>query len=708
MVALDRNAGLRVLPFRPDLAIALPDRTHPTCGTSSGSARHTSYQEYGIHLNTLTTSRVVAALIFVLSSGIALGAPAEQQSTLVEGDPARSTSPVAARFAARKEPVEQLFKAIGSEMKKAFQVSAKARTYRISGEFDLEQPFETLERVSASLGLIWYYDGQVVYVYDGSESTSVMLQLPADTVNGLITFLKSASLYDHRFPLKHSSADTGLIYLSAPPKYVEIVQSAAAMLQNQEPAVQEDGRRVEVVRLRHAFVSNRSVRRRDTTEIVPGLAHVLSQVMSRQVSVDPASFTESGSTSIRSNSSYDFSSDLSVGRPLLPSGLAGDRPYLPNDAAGGRPLLPHAMASSPGGDVRLPQSGGATLEGFAWAARAPSRAAEGFASAARAPSRAAEGFAWAARRPYGSADAQAPGEPLRDGSSTPIRIVAYANTNSLLLEGSPQQIAMAKRIIAQLDIPKEQVELSLWVIDVQKQAADELGAQWAAGGKLGPVEVGFNSSVFSQGATLSRSDTMKFLASVTALARQSRARIVSRPILLAQDNSPAVFDNSKSFYVRLEGERIASLQKVTYGTMINVLPHVVDGRGRIEMELSVEDGYSAAASPDLRLDLPIVSSTSISTMARVQHQQSLLIGGYTLNERTEGSSKIPLLGDIPLLGQLFTFQKDSDVQSVRLFLIQPRLLAEDGDFDPHSVNTPPRIDNAVDALRAQLGKPHGQ
>lgn len=561
-------------------------------------------------------------------------------------------------------------------MKKAFQVSAKARAYRISGEFDLDQSFETLERVSASLGLVWYYDGQVVYVYDGSESASVMLHLPAETVSALIAFLKGASLYDHRFPLKQSSANSGLIYLSAPPKYVEIVQSAASMLQNQESPVQDDGRRVEVVRLRHAFVSNRSVRRRDSTEIVPGLAQVLSEAMSRRVRVDPAGFNESGNTT----AGNAFSSDLSMGRPMLPNSLMGARPDLPNDVGGERPLLPQAMASSPTGDVNRSWKGAATLEGFAPAFRPRQEAA----------------------------DARVPDEPLEAGTFTPIRIVAYANTNSLLLEGTPQQIAMARRIIAQLDIPKEQVELSLWVIDVQKRAANELGAQWAAGGQLGSVEVGFNASVFSQGATLSRSDTMKFLASVTALARQSRARIVSRPILLAQDNSPAVFDNSKSFYVRLEGERIASLQKVTYGTMINVLPHVVDGRGRIEMELSVEDGYSAPPSPELRLDLPIVSNTSISTMARVQHQQSLLIGGYTLNERTGGSSKIPLLGDIPLLGQLFTFQRDSEVQSVRLFLIQPRLLAEEGDFDPQGVDTPPSIDNAVDALRAQLGRSHAQ
>lgn len=609
--------------------------------------------------------------VAVLSS-VAQAASPEPSSFVAQDRPAQADKAgVPARFVARKEPVEQLFKALGSEMNKTFRVSLKARSYRISGEFDLDRPFEMLERVSASLGLTWYYDGQVVYVYDGSESTSVMLQLPTSAVKELIAFLKDASLYDRRFPLKHSSSNTGLIYLSAPPKYVEIVQSAAAMMQTQEPIAQDDARRVEVIRLRHAFVSSRTITRRDTSETVPGLAQVLSEVMSRRVNVDMAAPT--------ARERLALPDDVASGRLALSDGLAGARPQLPNDVANGRPTLPHGMAGANTQIARFFEGGDAARN----------------ASAQAYPTL------------YGSPDNETPFAAQGTGWSAPIRIVAYANTNSLLLEGSAEQIAMARRIIAQLDVPKEQVELSLWVIDVQKQDADEIGAQWAAGGKLGSVEVGFNASVLGQGATLSRSDTVKFLASVTALARQSKARIVSRPILLAQDNSPAVFDNSKSFYVRLEGERIASLQKVTYGTMINVLPHVVDTHGRIEMELSVEDGYSAAASPDLRLDLPIVSTTSISTMARVQHQQSLLIGGYTLNERTEGTSKIPLLGDIPYLGRLFTFRNESDVQSVRLFLIQPRLLAEDGDFDSSNIETPSKIDDAVDALRAQLGKSHG-
>ena len=246
------------------------------------------------------------------------------------------------------------------------------------------------------------------------------------------------------------------------------------------------------------------------------------------------------------------------------------------------------------------------------------------------------------------------------------------------------------------------MELSLWVIDIQKSNFDALGATWSASGKVGPMNLGFNTP-----ATLSQSQTMQFMASVTALSQDKKARIVSRPILLAQDNSPAVFDNSKTFLVRVRGERVAALERFTYGTMISVTPHVVAPDGRIEMELTIEDGSSDAPTKASGLDLPVVSSTKISTVARVQHEQSLLIGGYTQSHNTEGIDKIPLLGDIPMLGRLFQFRNTNDQQSVRLFLIQPRMLAEDARFERERVRTPVDITDAVEALKIQVERVRG-
>lgn len=61
-------------------------------------------------------------------------------------------------------------------------------------------------------------------------------------------------------------------------------------------------------------------------------------------------------------------------------------------------------------------------------------------------------------------------------------------------------------------------------------------------------------------------------------------------MILTQENVPALFDNNTSFYTRVEGERVATLEQVTYGTMINVLPRLSSAGNSVEMEVTIEDG----------------------------------------------------------------------------------------------------------------------
>ncbi|QHE91850.1 EscC/YscC/HrcC family type III secretion system outer membrane ring protein [Pandoraea fibrosis] len=587
--------------------------------------------------------RACVGFLLLIASVATHGAPSVAPLPASEPHAARSSSPTdvdlaatdasPARFIARKEPVEQLFKAIGSEIHKATRLSSKARQYRISGEFDLRRPFELIERVTSSLGLIWYFDGQIIYVYDNSEVASAMLSVSSETVDSLVSSLKKSALYDHRFPIKHA-VGTDLVYVSGPPKYVEVVQAAASLLHTQTEVTRRTERHIELIRIRHVPVGDRNYSQRGVQSSVAGLAQVLAAVLGRGASVT-----------------------------VMPPKDPGTRS--PGDGSKDAALpLPPGVSEMPPFDVNTP----VTL----------------------APRGTTTATGQLAQEPAGSVNAATE-------DAAPMNIVAYPSSNSLLLEGTGQQLATARRLIDQLDVAKDQVELSLWVIDIQKNNLDELGVNWSANGSIGPVNVGFNTA-----ATLSRSQAMQFMASVTALSQQKKARIVSRPILLAQDNSPAVFDNSKTFLVRVRGERVAALEKFTYGTMISVTPHVVSPDGRIEMELTIEDGNSDAPSKGSGLDLPVVSSTKISTVARVQHEQSLLVGGYTQSHNTEGVEKIPLLGDIPVLGRLFQFRNTNDQQSVRIFLIQPRMLVEDARFERERVRTPVDITDAVDALKAQV------
>lgn len=252
-----------------------------------------------------------------------------------------------------------------------------------------------------------------------------------------------------------------------------------------------------------------------------------------------------------------------------------------------------------------------------------------------------------------------------------IQIIAYPDTNSLLVKGTVSQVDFIEKLVATLDIPKRHIELSLWIIDIDKTDLEQLGADWS-----GTIKIGSSlSASFNNSGSISTLDGTQFIATIQALAQKRRAAVVARPVVLTQENIPAIFDNNRTFYTKLVGERTAELDEVTYGTMISVLPRFA-ARNQIELLLNIEDGNEINSDKTNVDDLPQVGRTLISTIARVPQGKSLLIGGYTRDTNTYESRKIPILGSIPFIGKLFEYEGTNANNIVRVFLIEPREIDE--------------------------------
>ncbi|MBC0427653.1 EscC/YscC/HrcC family type III secretion system outer membrane ring protein [Escherichia coli] len=252
-----------------------------------------------------------------------------------------------------------------------------------------------------------------------------------------------------------------------------------------------------------------------------------------------------------------------------------------------------------------------------------------------------------------------------------IQIIAYPDTNSLLVKGTVSQVDFIEKLVATLDIPKRHIELSLWIIDIDKTDLEQLGADWS-----GTIKIGSSlSASFNNSGSISTLDGTQFIATIQALAQKRRAAVVARPVVLTQENIPAIFDNNRTFYTKLVGERTAELDEVTYGTMISVLPRFAS-RNQIELLLNIEDGNEINSDKTNVDDLPQVGRTLISTIARVPQGKSLLIGGYTRDTNTYESRKIPILGSIPFIGKLFEYEGTNANNIVRVFLIEPREIDE--------------------------------
>ncbi|OBU10388.1 EscC/YscC/HrcC family type III secretion system outer membrane ring protein [Morganella psychrotolerans] len=254
-----------------------------------------------------------------------------------------------------------------------------------------------------------------------------------------------------------------------------------------------------------------------------------------------------------------------------------------------------------------------------------------------------------------------------------IRIVPLQGENSLLLKGNRNALNLINQLIKQLDVAKPQIELSLWIIDVSKNEADQLGINWQADYGGGKMKVAFNLSELNQFTGFS------FFSKIRALSAKGQANMVSRPIILTQDNTPAVFDNNTTFYTTLLGERVSSLESITYGTKVSVTPRIANQRKSVEMIIELEDGAQKKEIAESNGEgaLPVINRTNISTIARVAQGNTLLIGGYTRENTHHHKDKVPLLGDIPLAGRLFQFESVKTEKMVRLFLLQPRILQQD-------------------------------
>ncbi|MGI9228483.1 MAG: type III secretion system outer membrane ring subunit SctC [Gammaproteobacteria bacterium] len=278
-------------------------------------------------------------------------------------------------------------------------------------------------------------------------------------------------------------------------------------------------------------------------------------------------------------------------------------------------------------------------------------------------------------------------------------IIADPRINAIIVRDIESRMKTYEQLIQGLDVPLDQVEIQVTILDVNNNDVENLGLQWTVSGNDSDVAISFNSTV------LSTADAWQIFARVSALQETGASRIVSRPSVLTQDNHEALFQSDQTFYVRLGTERsdAVDLVPVSYGTVLKVRPHVIyEGETRkIYLSIHVEDGVRGNVEENVT-DVPEVSRTVIETQATVQERQSLIIGGYNIRERTETLRQIPILGKIPIMGQLFTWKRREERQFDRYYLITPTVV--DTSID-HSINT--GFDD-LDRVRDELATPPTQ
>ena len=290
----------------------------------------------------------------------------------------------------------------------------------------------------------------------------------------------------------------------------------------------------------------------------------------------------------------------------------------------------------------------------------------------------------AATSPASASPAAAGGIAAAVGPGRPI-IQADSRLNAVIVRARPDDMPIYEQLIAILDTPSQLIEIEAAIVDVNTTKLAELGIDWNA--RAGKLAAGFGQPSTAPTATTLNvvrgngvnpatviADAGNFLmARINALESKGDARIVSRPSVLTVDNLGALIDLSETFYIQTIGERAVSVVPISVGVTLRVTPHIIgkEGARAVHLVVDIEDG---AIQETKIQNLPTVRRSTIGTQAVVSEQESLLIGGFNSEVKSRSKDGIPVLGDMPGVGALFSKEKTDVQKRERMFLITPRVV----------------------------------
>lgn len=491
----------------------------------------------------------------------------------------------------------------------------------VSGRFDETDPDVFFKQMVQVYNLVWFYDGNVLYIDPGSAIKTQVIQANYLTADKLIDIVDKLGFASSNSSIHSTGTDEGTIFISGPPRFVSMVVALAGQYETdaRNKAMTRDV--IRVFPLKYAWAYDLSFNYQGGGIEVPGVASLLQSLV--------------------------------LGKPSTVSGNTNS--VIPSQHARKRERVTPTV-----GDAKR-QDG----------------------------------------QPQTPTESQSPGDAV---SSFNASIESDVRLNAVIIRDTLERMPLYEETINQLDQPVAVIEITAAIVDVDTRFIRELGNRYFSATKgdkgfaISPPESFANSdaSGFAAGianiALKGTVDGYQFLEQVRALEEEDHAEVLSRPSILTLDNIEGIIDQQEQVFIRVRSERDASLFDYSAGTIFKVTPHVIyeeDSR-KIKMLVNIQDGK---VNNNVTVDtIPTVKQSTITTQAVLNENQSLLIGGLYTRKTEAGSSGIPLLKSLPIIGYLFKSTSRADETVDRMFLITPRIIDVDtvdtSEYDPYFV--PPR------------------
>ena len=243
--------------------------------------------------------------------------------------------------------------------------------------------------------------------------------------------------------------------------------------------------------------------------------------------------------------------------------------------------------------------------------------------------------------------------------------------------------SMQRRIqqdVRTLDREPPQVLLELTIVEVTSKGRDLLGIDWSKG--KSPAETGAllgSSTLVTGGAagiglsfTKANSlTTNSFQANVNWLSEAGEATLRANPSIVTLDGHEAVFSSIHESWVDpTPGSTYRKKEKIRYGVSMRIIPQISESNEVVLNIVSAEVSDLSVNS----MGNPEVISHSISTKVRMREGEALVLGGLLQKKKKHQVTKVPLLGDIPILGYFFKSDREESRETEILIVIRPKVL----------------------------------
>lgn len=270
----------------------------------------------------------------------------------------------------------------------------------------------------------------------------------------------------------------------------------------------------------------------------------------------------------------------------------------------------------------------------------------------------------------------------RDGN-----LVADERTNSLVITDMASNIRRLLKLIESLDVRTPQVLIEALIMEVTLTDEIKLGIEWNhdlafkrdGHSFSGKAEQGFSlSSIITEGFKYSvlRGDG-KLSAMLQALSTDKNVNILSTPHIMTMNNQPATIRVGEEVPVLTQtrniqgGETIRSFDYKSVAIELEVTPRVNQDR---EVFMKVHPLVKKILGVNAELNAPILANREAQTSVIVKDGETVVIGGLMKDDRSSAESKVPILGDIPLLGYLFKRRSSTREKTELLVFITPRVV----------------------------------